>query len=228
MTETSPVAVRRLSVVVFVAGAATLATEIAASRLLAPYFGSSTIVWANIIGLILIYLSLGYWLGGKLADRRPEPRVLGLIVGIAAVFVALTPFVARPVLDVGLDALDSVEVGAAVGSFFGALLLFAVPVTLLGMVSPFAIRLALVDIKEAGAVAGRLYALSTVGVDRRDVPLGHHPHPADRDAADDARRRGASSAWPRRSSSGGAGRSSPSCWPRSSSSRPGRSRRARA
>ncbi len=163
MTETSLVAVRRLSVVVFVAGAATLATEIAASRLLAPYFGSSTIVWANIIGLILIYLSLGYWLGGKLADRRPEPRVLGLIVGIAAVFVALTPFVARPVLDVGLDALDSVEVGAAVGSFFGALLLFAVPVTLLGMVSPFAIRLALVDIKQAGAVAGRLYALSTVG-----------------------------------------------------------------
>ena len=78
-------------------------------------------------------------------------------------FVALTPFVARPVLDLGLDALDSVEVGAAVGSFFGALLLFAVPVTLLGMVSPFAIRLALVDIKQAGAVAGRLYALSTVG-----------------------------------------------------------------
>jgi spermidine synthase len=162
-TSTPAAPLRRLSVVVFVAGAATLATEIAASRLLAPYFGSSTIVWANIIGLILVYLSLGYWLGGKLADRRPDPRVLGGIVAVAAVFVALTPFVARPVLDLGLNALDAVDVGAVVGSFFGALLLFAVPVTLLGMVSPFAIRLALVDIERAGAVAGRLYALSTVG-----------------------------------------------------------------
>ena len=153
----------RLGLVVFAGGAGTLATEIAASRLLAPYFGSSTIVWANIIGLILVYLSLGYWLGGKLADRRPEPRLLGLLVGVAAVVIAVTPFVARPVLDVALEGLDAVDVGAVVGSFFAALALFAVPVTLLGAVAPFAIRLALDDVAEAGTVAGRLYALSTVG-----------------------------------------------------------------
>jgi predicted membrane-bound spermidine synthase len=154
---------RRLAVVVFMAGAGTLATEIAASRLLAPYFGSSTIVWANIIGLILVYLSLGYWLGGKVADRWPNPRLLGLIVIVAALMIALTPFVARPILDLTVRGLDAVSVGAAVGSFFGALALFAIPVTLLGAVAPFAIRLALSDVGEAGTVAGRLYALSTVG-----------------------------------------------------------------
>jgi spermidine synthase len=159
----SSVSRRRLGVVVFTAGAGTLATEISASRLLAPYFGSSTVVWANIIGLILVYLSLGYWLGGKVADRKPEPRLLGWIVLVAALVIAALPFIARPVLDVTVQGLDTISVGAVVGSFFGALLLFAVPVTLLGMVSPFAIRLALVDVNEAGAVAGRLYALATVG-----------------------------------------------------------------
>jgi spermidine synthase len=164
----SPVAVHavgrtRLGLLVFTAGAGTLATEIAASRLLAPYFGSSTIVWANIIGLILVYLALGYWLGGKVADRRPEPRLLGTIVLAAALFIAILPFVSRPILDVAVRGLDAVSVGAVVGSFFAALALFAVPVTLLGAVSPFAIRLALDDVGEAGTVAGRLYALSTLG-----------------------------------------------------------------
>ena len=154
---------RRLGVVVFTAGAGTLATEISASRLLAPYFGSSTIVWANIIGLILVYLALGYWIGGKVADRRPEPRLLGWIVLVAALVIAVLPFVARPVLDLTVQGLDTISVGAVVGSFFAALLLFAVPVTLLGAVSPFAVRLALDDVTQAGAVAGRLYALSTLG-----------------------------------------------------------------
>lgn len=152
-----------LNALVFCAGAGSLATEIGAARLLAPYYGSSTIVWANVIGLVLASLSLGYWLGGKLADRRPNPRVLGRIVLAGAVLIAAVPFVAGPFLDVSVKGLDQVSAGAAIGSFFAVLALFAPPVTLLGMVAPFAIRLAIDDVRDAGSVAGRLYALSTVG-----------------------------------------------------------------
>jgi spermidine synthase len=152
-----------LTCVVFAAGVGTLATEIAASRLLAPYFGNSTIVWANVIGLTLASLSVGYWLGGRLADRYPTPRALGLVVAAAACLVAFATLLARPILDLSVEGLDRVSAGAAIGSFFGVLVLFVPPVTLMGMVAPFAIRLAIRDIESAGTVSGRLYAVSTVG-----------------------------------------------------------------
>lgn len=152
-----------LGALVFGAGIGALATEISASRLLAPYFGSSTIVWANLIGIVLAALALGYWLGGRLADRRPQPALLGFIVLAAAVSVAAIPFVARPFLDLTVEGLDEASAGAVIGSFLAVLLLCAPPVVLLGMVSPFAIRLAVASVETAGAVAGRLYALSTAG-----------------------------------------------------------------
>jgi spermidine synthase len=152
-----------LGALVFGAGIGALATEITASRLLAPYFGSSTIVWANLIGIVLAALAVGYWLGGRVADRRPLPSLLGSIVLAAAVCVAAIPFVAKPFLDLTVEGLDSASAGAVIGSFLAVLLLCAPPVVLLGMVSPFAIRLAVSSIETAGTVAGRLYALSTAG-----------------------------------------------------------------
>lgn len=152
-----------LGALVFGAGIGALATEITASRLLAPYFGSSTIVWANLIGIVLAALALGYWLGGRIADSRPRSSLLGAIVLVAAVCVAAIPFVAKPFLDLTVEGLDEASAGAVIGSFVAVLLLFAPPVVLLGMVSPFAIRLAVASIETAGAVAGRLYALSTAG-----------------------------------------------------------------
>jgi spermidine synthase len=149
--------------VVLAAGAGATSTEICASRLLAPYFGASTVVWANVIGLILAALSIGYWLGGRVADRHPYPQVLGGIVLAAGALIAVIPFVAQPLLDLTVRGLNSVSSGAVVGSFIGSLVLFAPPVVLLGMVAPFAIRLSVTEIAVAGAVAGRLYALSTVG-----------------------------------------------------------------
>ncbi len=140
-----------------------MATEICASRLLAPYYGSSTIVWANIIGLILVSLSLGYWLGGRLADRHPSGQLLAVIVVVAAALVAAVPFLAHPFLELSVKGIATVSTGAVVGSFAAALVLFAPPVILLGMVTPFAIRLATTGVDDAGRVAGRIFALSTAG-----------------------------------------------------------------
>ena len=152
-----------LPLLVLVAGAGSLATEMAGARLLAPYFGASNIVWANVIGLILLYLSVGYWLGGRLADRYPSERALARVVLLAGVAVALLPFLTRPLFSAAADAFDRLSAGAFVGSFLGAMLMFAVPVTALGAVTPWAIRLAVTDVATAGTVAGRLYALSTIG-----------------------------------------------------------------
>jgi spermidine synthase len=152
-----------LPLLVFVVGTGSLGAEIAAVRLLAPYFGASTIVWANTIGIVLVALSVGYWLGGRLADRHPHMRGLCLLALTAAGLLALVPFVADPLLDAAVEALDEISAGAFIGSLLAVLVLVAIPVLLLGAVSPWAIRLAVSKVEEAGSVAGRLYALSTAG-----------------------------------------------------------------
>ena len=152
-----------LAAAVFVVGVASLGSEIAAARLLAPYFGASTTIWANTIGVVLLALSIGYWLGGRLADRHPEPRYLYLLILTSAVAIAAIPFLARPFLSAAVRALDATSAGAFFGSLFGVLLLVAVPVLMLGAIAPFAIRLSLHGLSDAGAIAGRLYAISTAG-----------------------------------------------------------------
>lgn len=154
---------RLLAALVFVVGAASLGAEIAAARLLAPYFGASTVVWANTIGVVLVALSVGYWFGGRFADRHPHMRGLCVVVLGAAFLIAMVPFAARPFLGFSADAFDTVSVGGFVGSLFGVLVLVAVPVTLLGAAAPWAVRLAVGDVVAAGEVVGRLYAISTAG-----------------------------------------------------------------
>jgi MFS family permease len=154
---------RLLYVLVFVVGAASLGAEIAVARLMAPFFGASTIIWANTISVVLVALSVGYWIGGRLGDRHPHLRGLCLLVMGAAGLLAIVPFVARPFFDVSVEALDSVSAGAFVGSLVGVLFLVAVPVVLLGACSPYAIRLTIPDVEHSGRAAGRLYAVSTAG-----------------------------------------------------------------
>src|SRR5215813_7431765 len=152
-----------LYVAVFASGMTTLAIELSASRLLGNIFGTSNLVWANVIGLMLVYLTAGYFLGGWLADRSPRHTTLYRIITWGAFFSGLVPLIARPVLGAAAQAVYGFEAGVAVGSFIAVLVLFSLPVTLLGCVSPFAIRLAVQDVAGAGKIAGRMYAISTLG-----------------------------------------------------------------
>ncbi len=149
--------------IAFVVGSASLGAEIAAARLLAPYFGASTIIWANTIATVLVALSAGYAIGGRLADRRADLRGLCAIVLAAAALLALVPFISDPFLKLSVKALGALSVGGFVGSLAAVLVLVALPVLLLGTVAPYANRLALGRVSEAGTVTGGLYAISTTG-----------------------------------------------------------------
>ncbi|MGC9336387.1 MAG: spermidine synthase, partial [Anaerolineae bacterium] len=154
-----------LLLTVFMGGMVSLGVELTASRLLDPFFGNSLIIWAVLIGMVLLYLTVGYYVGGKWADRQPYHRVLYQITTWSAFLIGIVPFVARPVLLWSVRGFAEYSAGILVGSLLGVVALFSIPVTLLGCVSPFAIRLSMAEegVESSGQVAGGLYALSTVG-----------------------------------------------------------------
>lgn len=170
VTEPTPDRAERLAVspamirlLVFAGGISSVGTETATSRLVAPYFGTSTFIWANLIGITLTFLAIGYWIGGRTADRYPRAWLLYAATTAAAIWSILLPYLAQPILRISLDAFDNVNVGAFYGSLVGVLLLLAVPITLLGFVTPYAIRLLLDSVSHAGDTSGSVYALSTIG-----------------------------------------------------------------
>lgn len=148
---------------VFFSGLTTLAAELAAARLLENHFGTSNLIYASIIGLILIYLTAGYFIGGRWADRSPRPLTFLRVLAWGAFTIGLVPLASRPVLRLAANAFDQLQMGALIGSFSVVMVLFIVPITLLGTASPFAIRLAIQDASQAGSIAGRIYAVSTLG-----------------------------------------------------------------
>ncbi len=148
-----------LEVVVFLCGAAVMILEIAGARVLAPFLGTSTVVWTGLIGIVLASLSLGYWLGGKMADKRPSPRILGGVILLASLFTLGTAL-SKTLL---LDFLVTYSSGPHLAVIVANLVLFAPPSVFLGMVAPYAMRLKIASVGQAGRTSGNLYALSTAG-----------------------------------------------------------------
>ncbi len=145
--------------IVFLCGAAVMILELVGARIVAPYFGSSIVVWTALIGTILASLSLGYWWGGRIADRSPSLSTLGRIIMFAGLCTGLVAVAKSMILD--FWGLDSTPIYVAVTAI--NLVLFAPASILLGMISPYAVRLKMVTVEQAGSTAGRLYALSTLG-----------------------------------------------------------------
>lgn len=152
-----------LTLTAFVGGCVSLALELSAGRLLAPAFGTTEIVWSAIIGLIMLYLSVGYVIGGKWADRSPYPSTLFTILMCAGWSIALIPICSRPLLKVAVEGMRVWNLGQLAGPFIVILVLFAVPVTLLANISPFIIRLSMEDVTQSGGTVGKIYAISTAG-----------------------------------------------------------------
>src|SRR5438132_10599310 len=115
---------RLLLPLAFTGGLASLGIEFAAARLLAPFFGQSLFIWGTLIGLILIYLTIGYYAGGRLADRRPDARLLFQLAGAAALLTAAIPIVSRPILSLAQTGFAQVSVGLGVGCMSYVIVLF--------------------------------------------------------------------------------------------------------
>lgn len=148
-----------LELTVFVCGALVMIYEITGSRLLSPYIGASTYVWTSLIGVILAALSLGYWFGGRVADRNPDIKILAFVIFLAGGLVSVTILLK----DLILALIAESSVILEIKSVIAALLLFAPASILLGFVTPYAVKLKMSSLADTGKTVGRLYALSTVG-----------------------------------------------------------------
>jgi spermidine synthase len=145
-----------LHIIVFISGAAVLAIEILGTRILGPFYGVSLFLWSALITVTLIALSIGYWVGGRWADRGARLSRLGVLLAAAGVWLLMIPWIRAPLLAV------AEPFGLRLAVLVAAFVLFAPPLTLLGMVSPFAIRLKAESVEHVGRTAGDLFAISTV------------------------------------------------------------------
>lgn len=148
---------------VFLAGVAVMAAEMAAPRLLAPSFGTSQLIWTNIIATVLASLTIGAWVGGRLADRWPTIPAYARVLALAGAILAVVPLIAKPILAAAARALAAQQAGTFLLSLFSVCLFFAPPILLLGMVGPWAVRLAAAGRTDLGRVAGMLSGLSALG-----------------------------------------------------------------
>ncbi len=143
----------------FTGGFVIMSLELLGGRILAPYFGSSIYVWGSIITIFMLSLALGYLFGGRLSLHRPSLTKFGIIFGVAAVLLYPLVYFAEPSMVWIFERIEDPRYG----SLMAAGLLFILPTIIMGMISPYSVRLLVASTHESGQVAGRLYFVSTMG-----------------------------------------------------------------
>jgi MFS family permease len=133
--------------------------EMLGSRYLFPYFGGGMGTWAGLISTVLVALTIGYLVGGAIVDRHPSPRVIAVSIAAAAVYLGIIPLTADRVMS---SILRSVGEGPS-GVLLASSVLLLLPLSLLGTLSPVAVRLLIRSTTETGRVAGLVYGISTIG-----------------------------------------------------------------
>jgi len=149
----------RVRFIAFASGAAVMGVELMASRLFAPAFGDSVFVWGSLIGVIMLALAAGYWLGGRRADRNSSYHELSNIILASGVFVLAIPWAAPYILEL----IRLTGLGDVYGPLLASMMLLTGPTVLLGMVSPYAVRLSAGDVVSIGSVSGGLSSINTAG-----------------------------------------------------------------
>lgn len=161
--RTGVIAFRVAAVVICAEGFATMATEISAVRLIAPFFGSSQVVWAVVIAVTMGCIAAGAWLGGRYLDKSPTVTSFWKLLMCAGAAIAILPFLAVPLMRLSVGGLEDVNVALLASTFIASMVLLMIPMLLLGAIPPSVLRLSVPDVSRGGHSAGLLYALSTLG-----------------------------------------------------------------
>ena len=148
-----------LEITTFIAGGIGMIIELVAARILSPYLGSSNLIWTCIIGMMLAFMSLGYFLGGKISDKYPKINLLSLFLLDAAIFISIIPLIEIYVI----KPLSNTKLSLSLIAIITSTVTFGIPSLLLAIVSPFSVKLKEKEIDEIGKVSGRMSACSTVG-----------------------------------------------------------------
>ncbi|TMP00730.1 glycosyl transferase [Pseudoalteromonas sp. S3260] len=143
----------------FSSGFSIMGIELLGGRILAPYFGSSVHIWGSIITVFMLSLSFGYLLGGKLSIRHPSLTKYGLIFLVASIMVVPIALFAEPIMAFIFSHIED----SRYGSLLASTALFFIPTIILGMISPYSVRLLVTNSERSGQVAGGLYFVSTLG-----------------------------------------------------------------